>query len=78
MTKLKNSKCDKTQIVTKIILKKNLKGDKTQIVTKLKHSNLDKTKKKTQIVTNSKILIMTNLNYEKSQFMREKKIKEGF
>ena len=34
VTKLENSNCDNTQIVTK--LKKNTKFDKTQFVTKLK------------------------------------------
>ena len=39
--KLKKSKCDKTQIVTKLKNSNYDKNSKTQIVTKLKNSNCD-------------------------------------
>ena len=49
VTKLKNSNCDKTQIVTNLKCdcekkktKKNSKGDKTQVVTKPENSGCDK------------------------------------
>ena len=74
MTKLKNSNCDKTQIVRKSL---KLKSDKTQIVTKVGNSNFDKTQKlklwqnlKTKIGT--KLEICKNLN-----LWRPKKLKKG-
>ena len=55
---IKNSKCDKTQMVTKLKLWPNSNCDKTQIVTKL------------QLWHNSKIQIVRNFkdsNYDKTQ-----------
>ena len=68
MTKLKNSKCDKTQLVTKLKLRQNWNCDKTQIE-KLKlwqNSNCDKT----QIGT--KLKLWQNWNCDKTQIVREK------
>ena len=55
VTNIKNSSCDKTQILTKV---NNSKCDETQIVTKLKKSNCDKTF----------LNLWQNLNYSKYQF----------
>ena len=57
LKKKKNCNWDKTQIVkTQIVIK--LKCDKTQVVTKPKN-----------LICNKEKLILTNLNYHKSQFM---------
>ena len=83
--KLKNSNCDKTEIVTKLKLWRNSHCNYTQIVTtqpmkklqNLQNSKLkmwqlklwEKKPSKTQIVTKLKNSNYENLNYDKSQFM---------
>ena len=64
VTKLKNSKCDKTQLVTKLKLWQNSNSDKTQIVTSLKLWVKNQKLKcdKTWIVTK-----LENSNYDNSK-----------
>ena len=78
--KLENSKCDKTQLVTKLKLWQNSNCDKTQVVTKLKwwpNSNCEKKIKnlnvtklrlwqnlRTQIMTTLKLNLWQNLKTE--------------
>ena len=64
VTKLKNSKCDKTQLATKLKLWQNSNCDKTQVVTSLKLWEKNQKLKcdKTWIVTK-----LENLNYDNSK-----------